>query len=103
MNIKAFWNRIKALLKEKDLTQNAGARACGRSLSTFKGWIYKDTIPPLDDAYALATMLGVSLEYLITGNTSTPHPQTKSKNAKIRDEVINILKAASEKLESGIH
>jgi len=93
MMTEAFWKRVKTLVKEKNLTQGAAASACGRSLSTVKGWMSKNIIPPLDNAFDLAQLLEVSLEYLITGRT-----HDKMETAKTNHEVIVMLKKASEKL-----
>ena len=67
MDIKAFWNRVKLRLREKRITQAEAAKACNISLSTMRGWMTKDIIPPLDDAYKLSRFLHLNLEYLIKG------------------------------------
>ena len=94
MNAKLFWNRTKALLRDNKITQKEAAEACGRSLSTFKGWMLKCIIPPLDDAFALARLLGVTLEFLITGRDKPNTP-----NLKIKAEVILLLDKAGRKLK----
>ena len=92
MRTDAFWKRVRVILREKNLTQDIAAKTCGRSLSTVKGWMSKNIIPPLDNAFELAQLLEVSLEYLITGKVS-------DKTAKVNREVIAILKKASDKLK----
>jgi len=67
MDIYLFWKRVKVLIKEKEITQEVAAEACSRSLNTFRGWMSKGIIPPLEDAHELARFLGVSLEYLVSG------------------------------------
>ena len=94
MVTEAFWKRVKTLLKERNLTQDAAARVCGRSLSTFKGWMSKNIIPPLDNAFDLARLLGVSLEFLITGREN-------DKAEKTSYEIAVMLKKAAEKLGYG--
>ena len=91
MIIKAFWKRVKLLLKEKGVTQAAAAKACGWSLNTFRGWMSKDIIPPLEDAFELAQFLNVSLEFLITG-------RKRERTTQI-EKVRFLLTKANEKLE----
>ena len=91
MDIEAFWKRVKLLLKQRNLTQATAAGACGRSLYTFKGWMSKNIIPPLDNAYDLSRLLGVSLEYLITGKIN-------NKALKNNRALVVMLKKAAEKL-----
>ncbi|GHU66271.1 hypothetical protein FACS189447_06800 [Spirochaetia bacterium] len=62
-----FWGRVRQLIKKKNITQAKLAETCGLSLETFHGWMYKDVWPTVRDAYYLAKVLGVSLEYLMTG------------------------------------
>ena len=94
MNVSAFWSRVKLLLKQNRLTQYDAAKACRRSLGTFKGWLAKNICPPLDDAYDIARLLGVSLDYLITGKETK-----KESNTKTKTEVIFMLKKAGRKLQ----
>ena len=70
MDSKAFWNRVKSQLREKTITQDAAAKFIGIPAHTFRGWMSKGRIPPLSYAFELSSFLGVSLEYLITGNKS---------------------------------
>ena len=91
MRIKAFWKRVKFLLKEKGTTQVMAAKICGRSLNTFRGWMSKDIIPPLDNAFELAQYLGVSLEYLITGRETDRAAQIET--------VRHLLEKSNEKLK----
>jgi len=95
MEIEAFWKRVKLLLKEKNLIQLEAARACGRSLFTLRGWMAKGINPPLCDAWKIAGLLGVSLEYLISGRIT-------DKTVKANREVLILLKRASEKLNRAV-
>ena len=91
MNINAFWNRVKIRIKEKAVTQDAAARACGLSPVTFRGWMSKGMIPPLSCAYRLARYLGVSLDYLISGKGT-------DNISHVHEEVLSLLHKAGEKL-----
>ena len=48
-------------------------------------------VPPLDNAHKISKYLGVSLEYLISG-------QGKDNISKTNEEVLALLKEAEEKL-----
>ena len=91
MNIKAFWSRVKARIKQKGVTQAETAKACGMSSDKFRRWMATNMIPPLSAAYRLAGYLGVSLEYLVSG-------QGPDKVSRINEEVLGLLKEAENKL-----
>ena len=83
-----FWNLVKSEMKEKRLTQAETAESCGFNWNTFRGWIYKDIMPVVTDAYIIARYLGVDLEYLVTGKTANQ----KQKIEKIRSAIQQIDK-----------
>ena len=91
MNRDAFWQRIKSLLKEKGLTQETAAKACHIPYNTFRKWVSRKMIPPLNYAYRLSTFLGVSLEYLISG-------QSTNQVNKIIEEVLCMHEKQNERL-----
>ena len=62
-----FWEQVKCTAKKKKITQKDLADFCGIPVSTFKGWIHKNYFPTVIDGFIIATRLGVSVEYLITG------------------------------------
>jgi transcriptional regulator with XRE-family HTH domain len=85
-----FWGRIKQLIKKKNATQAGIAEACGFSLQTFHGWMYKGVWPTVFDAYRIARVLGVSLEYLLTGKNE----EEKEIESRI-ENVRSLLEKAS--------
>jgi len=91
MNTKNFWNRVKTRIKEKALTQENVAKACSIPFTTLRNWMSKNMVPPLDNAHKISKYLGVSLEYLISG-------QGKDNISKTNEEVLALLKEAEEKL-----
>jgi hypothetical protein len=91
MEVKNFWDRVKKLIKARNISCVAAAKACKIPSQTFYGWINKDLLPGLLDAYVIARFLGVTVEYLITGKENRPRPRFK----KVRD----LLRQAGEKLE----
>ena len=62
-----FWQRVKAEIKRQNTTQEWVARRAGIILGSFRGWIAKDRLPDVKDGVAIAGALGVTVEYLLTG------------------------------------
>ena len=89
MKTSAFWQRVRALIKEKKVSQAVVAQACGVPFSTFKRWINRNMIPPLDVASELSKYFGTSLDYLTFG-------KKEDLTSKIGD-ILNSLQKANEK------
>ena len=62
-----FWKNVQALMRGKDMSQSELASLTGISVQTLSGWISKGRIPRADEAYAIATKLGTTVEFLVTG------------------------------------
>ena len=92
MNTKIFWNRVKTCIREKRTTQLELAKSCKFTYGTFRNWISKNVNPPLIYAHRISKYLGVSLEYLISG-------QGNDNISKTNEEVILLLQQAEEKLK----
>jgi DNA-binding XRE family transcriptional regulator len=86
-----FWGRVKRLLKENRVTHEMAAAACGVKLKTFRSWMRKDYYPTILGGYDLACLLGVSVEYLVTGRDR--------KGKKQLETVRFVLKNADDKLK----
>ena len=91
MDIVTFWKRVKILIRQQKTTQIMTAQACGLPLNTLRGWMSKNIIPPVDDAYRLAEYLGVSIEYLINGRVK--------ERAEQIEKVRILLARSNEKLK----
>ncbi len=61
-----FWKRVRTHITG-DITQTWLARELGVAQNTLSGWIQRDSIPRADKAQAIASALGVTVEYLVTG------------------------------------
>ena len=88
---KDFWDRVKYLLKKKKITQSMAAISCGVKLRTFQSWIQRDYYPSVLGGHSLARLLGVTVEFLVTGKDS----EVKNQIENIRD----LLKEADDKLK----
>ncbi|MDR0876502.1 MAG: helix-turn-helix domain-containing protein [Treponema sp.] len=80
-----FYDRVKRLIKQNNMTQEKLAKACNINVGTFRGWIAKGIYPTVIDAYYLAKALGISLDYLVTGKNKA------EKNNEKRIENVNSL------------
>lgn len=77
---------FERLLKAKGLTASAISKATGVSTSTFTDWKKGRYTPKADKMQKIADFLGVSVEYLTTGN------QPQAVNLSESDmELLNML------------
>ena len=67
MTTKAFWNRVKKMIKAHNMTQKEFAQQLDMPLSTFQGMMHHNRVPVLDIALDMAKILGVTVEYLAYG------------------------------------
>lgn len=64
-------DRIDSLLKQRNLKRNALYDFAGLPHNTFSNWSAKEgTKIPAQALYTIARFFGVTVEYLLTGNTS---------------------------------
>lgn len=81
MDANTFWSNVKPLIKSKKITQQVLADDIGISFNTLQSWITKDRLPDVVSAFKIARALGVSVEYLVTGEDSNPY-KTKIEELK---------------------
>jgi transcriptional regulator with XRE-family HTH domain len=62
-----FWDRLKAGIKERGLTQDGIAKKLKVPVGTFKNWLLRQTYPDAREIVEIAGLLGTSAEYLVTG------------------------------------
>jgi transcriptional regulator with XRE-family HTH domain len=67
MEISFFWQNVKILLKNNDLTQKKLAEICNISFGTLQGWIAKLIVPDVFSALKIAKALNTTVEFLVTG------------------------------------
>ena len=65
--MELFAERLERLIKEKGLTQVAVADSVGIRRPTISDWKKNGSYPTADVAVKIARLLGVSVEYLVTG------------------------------------
>jgi len=69
---ETFAERLERLIKEKKLTQISVADTVGIRRPTISDWKKNGSYPPADIAVKIAMLLGVSVEYLVTGVEKNP-------------------------------
>jgi transcriptional regulator with XRE-family HTH domain len=67
MDIKEFWNRTNTLLKQKGYTQRSLALECGFTERRIESLSTDGRQPSTGESVKIAQTLGVSVEYLVTG------------------------------------
>lgn len=84
-----FWENVEAVREYKGITRKELAHDAKFSLNSISTGIARHSIPAADVAYRIAVVLGVSVEYLITGQ----HAQkSKSHNVLENNVSAKILK-----------
>jgi len=86
-----FWNRVRACIKERGLTQKEFAKICRFTYGTLRNWISKNVSPPLMYANRISRCLGASLDYLVNGTE-------RNELLKINKEMLLLLKNISEQI-----
>lgn len=66
-DIEAFYTRLNALLRERKTTQDWLCAECNINIGTFRNRVSKERLPDVFEALRIARALGVSVEYLVTG------------------------------------
>jgi transcriptional regulator with XRE-family HTH domain len=72
LNSYAIWKRLSDLAKNTHKSLKNASRATGVSEGAISGW--KKSFPTVDNLVFLAEYYGVSLDYLVYGETKAYHP-----------------------------
>lgn len=78
-------------MKAHKITLKQFAEYINIPYSTFKSWIYCPRSPEIGTAYDIATALGVSIEYLVTG--------AEGKSAEERARQVEVWKSAESEIK----
>jgi len=65
----SFWDNALPLMQKQGVRQADLVRLTGKAKGTIWNWVERKTIPQADDAVKIADLLGVSVRYLVTGET----------------------------------
>lgn len=67
-----FWKRVNLLIKSNGTKQQVVAESCNIPYQTLRGWVTRHCYPDALQTYKIAKLLNTSVEYLITGQESSP-------------------------------
>ena len=67
MVMQKFWSRVRNQIRAHKISQEKFAQYIGVPRSTFFRWQKELISPDVATVYTIATALGVSMEYLLTG------------------------------------
>ena len=90
----SFWSRVYTLIKKNRIKQIDAAQACHISLRTFQNWKYRGLYPTVIDGYILARLLGVTVEYLVTGREGKQKKQIEKARSLLNkaDQVLREIR-----------
>ena len=80
----AFWDIVDEELKYKGMTRKALASEAGFNLGNVGKGIKRGSSPSADTAVKIAKVLGVTVEYLVSGSDS---PDAKASQKKLNEEL----------------
>lgn len=89
INIIAFWNRVKTLCKQQNITQKDLAKRINLNERYIENQIARKTVPDIVEVCNIAEFFSVSIDYLITGRAAESSPDDL---ARLKD-IISRAKA----------
>lgn len=103
-----FFDRVKALVRERNTTIKAVVNAAGLSLNTYDTLKKRNNLPRANEAIIIAKALDTSVEYLVTGEANKAlnnvqgiiYRDDKGRE-KILDGEVCILPLLSQKVAAG--
>ena len=88
MDAVSFWNRVKQLIKSNNTTQRGLSETIGLSARTLESKIGRKSAPDVFEAYKIAQALNTTVEYLVTGEDTSPYKQELD---KLKAAIIPVL------------
>lgn len=86
-----FWDRVKTLIKSKNITQEGLAKAAEINFSNMKQQIFYERCPDAIQATKIASALGTTVEYLVTGEENNPlAEENKTLKEKIQKAIEDL-------------
>ena len=83
-----FSERLDSLMQEQNVQKNTLAQLVNISTQTFYDWKKKGTVPSADVAVKIASFLGTTVEYLITGKETDSF---KEKYENLKASMLNVI------------
>lgn len=88
-----IWERINLLIKKKNTTQNAVSVDCGFNPRRIQNLSAGNRLPDAIEITKIAQALGTSVEYLVTGEDTTPMAE---ENIKLKEKIQKAIETLSE-------
>ena len=82
-----FYDRVKTLAKQNKTTIESVVNSAGLTINSYKSYKRHGNLPRLDEGVKIARALGVSVEYLVTGEDSNPY---KSKIEELKKIIMEL-------------
>jgi len=103
-----FWNRVREALSAQGTTQEWVARKIGIRPDSFSRWIGRGILPSVDQGAAIASALGTTTEYLVTGKdpeglSPRIHALAKSLSILSEDDLSDVEALVANKLSKYPH
>ncbi len=90
--METFWTNVKKCIKDQNTTQEWVANTAGVSFRTFQNWMTRKRLPDADESVRIAAALGVSVEFLVTGEN--PHNFAQEKLSEVASRIEEALRIA---------
>ena len=84
----SFWDRTNALIKKLNKTQNGVSTECGFNSRRIQNLSGANRAPDVFEAYKIAQALNTTVEYLVTGEDTSPYKQELD---KLKAAIIPVL------------
>lgn len=88
----SFWEIVDSELEYKNIDRKELALKAGFNVSNISKGIRENNIPSVDTAYKIASFLGVTVEYLVTGIPSQNNDNELSSEIKLFHKYRKLLK-----------
>ena len=88
MDAVNFWNRVKQLIKSNNTTQRGLSETIGLGARALEIKIGRKSAPDVFEAYKIAQALNTTVEYLVTGEDTSPYKQELD---KLKAAIIPVL------------
>ena len=82
--MSSFWLRVDEELEYLGKNRTYLAEKCDFSLSNFNLGIKRNSTPSADTAVKIASVLGVSVEYLVTGKDENTQQNQENEQSQLR-------------------
>ena len=100
-SVQYLWKRVENLIKAHNIDRKKFLEYVGIPRSTYYSWLRNNRSMEIFTAYRIATALGVSLEYLVTG-IDGKSAEERMKQTEIRKTVEAEMKKLVVKMQEEV-